>query len=176
MGIRLMTITQSEEETALVDAVNVSDEPRLNIGIEETQEREPRLATEHDALWIIEVAKEAYGPQYNWEALGAWTAQALKMSSVFVLRNDLQFLFVFVVHPLWEASPRAFVMFFAGRKQAGKGLGWNRRTKKLLSAAIKMAKERGCSTIESGTETAYDVGLLLRRLGAGSYTMYRLEL
>lgn len=129
-----------------------------------------RTAKPPDAAWILDVAREAYGPERITSEAEAWVEQALVNADIACFLGQRSFGFVSVYRPFWEPKPVSWLMFFGARP----GRDWE--SVALARHAAAYAASRGCAIIDGGTETASDVGILLRRIGAKPYVLYRLEL
>lgn len=133
-----------------------------------------RVATPADVDLIISIAREAYGiDACDWNAATRWVASALNSGSMHCLIGDRTVGFLLVQKMLWDKTPRAFLFYLFGHK----GRGWEALA--LVRTFIAYAKSAGCASIEAGTETAFDVGALLRRIDRDKVTQYslvRLEL
>lgn len=133
-----------------------------------------RVATPADVDLIISIAREAYGiDACDWNAATRWVAGALINGSYTCLIGDRTVGFMLMQKMLWDKHYRAFLFYLFGRK----GRGWEALA--LVRTLVAYAKSHHCASIEAGTETASDVGALLRRIDRDKTTQYslvRLEL
>lgn len=75
-----------------------------------------------------------------------------------------------VMHSPWDAAPRAFLLPLFSTP------GDDLEPLALIRQLADFAKQVGCATLSAGTETASDVGILLKRLGAEPTPLYVLDL
>lgn len=138
-----------------------------------------RAATLDDVPWMLSIAKLRYGSDRNWEASEAWLRAIIaNPQGMFVtLRGSHTLAIMTITTTFWENEPRAFLLPVVSHPGAPRaGLGRNPEIEAILDAFASYAKLRGCVSLEGGSETDSDVGLLLKRRGASSHPVWKLEL
>lgn len=129
-----------------------------------------RRAVITDIPWISQTAFEAYGdPGVTLEAQ-AWIRASFDNPDLPCFIGARSFAFVHVYRAFYEPDPVAWLMFFGARK------GYDWEPVALVRHCAAYAKQRGCATLIGGSDTASDVGILLRRVGAKPYVLHKVEL
>lgn len=130
-----------------------------------------RRATPADLDLIISIARQAYPQVTDWEAGRRWAAAMLaNQGSVMCLIGQRSVGFMMVMHAFWDAAPRAFLLPLFSIP------GSDLEPLAMVRQFAAFAKQVGCATLQAGTETASDVGILLKRLGGAPRELYELEL
>lgn len=127
-----------------------------------------RIALPADALQILTIAREAYGPRGWTVESEAWVRAALVSPGMRCFLGKRCFGFVNVYRPFWEERPIAWLQFF------GSMPGSDLEPLALLRHAIDYAREAGCASIHGGTEPGEaDTSVLWRRVGAQPYELFK---
>lgn len=130
-----------------------------------------RRATPLDLDHVVSLAREAYADvPVSWDAARAWAANLLSNPSVACLIGERTVGFLLVMQTLWDTRPRAFVLPLFSLP------GADLEPLAMVRKMAEIAKAAKCASIEMGSETGHDAGVLLQRLGAKSYPLYRLDL
>jgi hypothetical protein len=123
----------------------------------------PRLLTENDCGWMLDLGKRRYSNQFDFQATEQWYRNiVLKGPMMFwPMRTDNAFCIAMLSTTPWRpATPECNVTLVC----AAENCMWE--AVMLLRASIEWAKRRKCSLWRLSSETDFDLAPIAHKLGA----------
>lgn len=123
----------------------------------------PRLLTENDCGWMLDLGKRRYSNQFDFQATEQWYRNiVLKGPMMFwPMRTDNAFCIAMLSTTPWRPStPECNIALVV----ADENCMWEAIM--LLRASIEWAKRRKCSLWRVSSETDFDLEPIARKLGA----------